>query len=176
MSVEHLIRNGHRRIFYICTNPQSVPQYDGYTLAMQENNIPLNRKLKIVLPKWDFVEHAGRQAMIEECLHRYLRFSNRPSAVFCYTNEVAAMFLTACLKAGIRVPEDLSIAAYEGATMPETGIYQIASAGPELEKTLRILLRKLSSRGKKSYSDYVFDVEMLEGNTVQNINPDQPKT
>ena len=170
MSVDYLIRNGHRRIFYICTNSLSVPQRDGYTLALQEYGIPLNRKLKIVLPKWDVAEHAERQKMIADCLRRYLRFSDRPTAVFCYTNEVAAMFLTACLKAGIRVPEDLSIAAYEGAAMPETGIYQIASAGPELEKTLRILLQKLSSRGKKSYSDFVFDMEMLEGNTVQNIN------
>ena len=108
--------------------------------------------------------------MIEECLRRYLRFSDRPSAVFCYTNEVAAMFLTACLRAGIRVPEDLSIASYEGAVMPETGIYQIASAGPKLEKTLRILLQRLSARGKKSFSDFVFDMEMLKGNTIRNIH------
>ena len=78
--------------------------------------------------------------------------------------------LTACLKAGIRVPEDLSIASYEGAVMPETGIYQIASAGPKLEKTLRILLQRLSARGKKSFSDFVFDMEMLKGNTIRNIH------
>ena len=171
MSVDHLIRNGHRRILCICTDPVTTPQRDGYTLSLQEHGIPLNRKLKIVLPKWDVSDRTGRQKMIEECLRRYLRFSDRPSAVFCYTNEVAAMFLTACLKAGIRVPEDLSIAAYEGATMPETGIYQITSAGPELEKTLRILLQRLSARGKKSYSDLVFDMEMLEGNTVRKIRP-----
>lgn len=170
LSVDYLIRNGHRRIFCICTNPLNVPQNDGYTLSLVEHGIPLNRKLKIILPKWDVSEYAERQKMIEECLRRYQRFSDRPSAVFCYTNEVAAMFLTACLKAGIRVPEDLSIAAYEGAAMPETGIYQITSTGPELEKTLRILLRRLSSRGKKSYSDFDFDMEMLEGNTVRNIN------
>ena len=169
MSVDHLIRNGHRRIAYLCTNPVNTPQRDGYTLALQEHGIALNRKLKIALPKWDVSGYAERQKMIEECLHRYLRFSDRPSAVFCYTNEVAAMFLTACLRAGLRIPEDLSIAAYEGAAMPETGIYQIASAGPELEKTLRILLQRLSARGKKSFSDFVFDMEMLEGNTIQNI-------
>ena len=83
------------------------------------------------------------------------------------------MFLTVCLKAGIRVPEDLSIAAYEGAAMPETGIYQITSVGPKLEKTLRILLQRLSSRREKTYRDFIFDMEMLEGNTVRNINSDK---
>ena len=173
ISVDHLIRNGHRRIFCICTNPLNQPQNDGYTLSLVEHGIPLNRKLKIILPKWDVSEYAERQKMIEECLRRYLRFSDRPSAVFCYTNEVAAMFLTACLKAGIRVPEDLSIAAYEGAAMPETGIYQITSVGPKLEKTLRILLQRLSSRREKTYRDFIFDMEMLEGNTVRNINSDK---
>ena len=173
MSVDHLIRNGHRRIAYLCTNPVNIPQRDGYTLSLREHGIPLNRKLKIALPKWDVSGHAERQKMIGECLQRYLRFSDRPSAVFCYTNEVAAMFLTACLRAGLRVPEDLSIAAYEGAAMPETGIYQITSAGPELEKTLRILLQRLSARGKKSYSDFLFDMELLEGNTIRNIQRDQ---
>ena len=169
MSVDYLIRNGHRRILYICTNHAITPKQDGYALSLRENGIPLNRKLKIALPEWDASDYAGRQKLIEECLRRYLRFSDRPSAVFCYTNEVAAMFLTACLKAGIRVPEELSIASYEGAVMPETGIYQIASAGPELEKTLRVLLRRLSARGKKSFSDFVFDIEMIKGNTIRNI-------
>lgn len=173
MSVDHLIRNGHRRIAYICTNPIDSPENDGYTLSLQENGIPVNRKLKFVLPKWDISEYAERQQMIEECIRRYLRFSDRPSAVFCYTNEVAAMFLTACLKVGLRVPEDLSIASYEGTTMPETGVYQIESAGPQMEKTLRILLQRLSSRGEKIYRDFTFDMEMLEGNTVRNINPNE---
>ena len=170
MSVEYLIRNGHRRILCISTNPLNIPEQDGYTQALLEHGIPLNRKLKIVLPKWDDSEHSERKKMIEECMRRYLKFSDRPSAVFCYTNEVASMFLTACLKSGIRVPEDLSIAAYEGAAMPETGIYQITSAGPKLEKTLRIMLQRLSSRKIKSYSNFTFDMEMLEGNTVQDIN------
>ena len=173
ISVDHLIRNGHRRIFCICTNPLNLPRNDGYTLSLVQHGIPLNRKLKIILPKWDVSEYAERQKMIEECLRRYQRFSDRPSAVFCYTNEVAAMFLTACLKAGIRVPEDLSIAAYEGAAMPETGIYQITSTGPALDKTLRILLQRLSNRGNKDFRDFVFDMEMLEGNTVRNINSDK---
>ena len=176
MSVDYLIRNGHRRILYICTNHASTPKRDGYSLSLQEHGIPLNRKLKIALPGWDASDYAGRQEMIGECLRRYLRLSDRPSAVFCYTNEVAAMFLTACLKAGIRVPEDLSIASYEGAVMPETGIYQIASAGPELEKTLRILLQRLSARGKKSFSDFVFDMEMLKGNTIRNIRRNNYRT
>lgn len=170
MSVEHLIRNGHRRILCISTNPLNIPEQDGYTQALLEHGIPLNRKLKIVLPKWDDSESSERKRMIEESVQRYLRFRDRPSAVFCYTNEVASMFLSACLKAGVRVPEDLSIAAYEGSAMPETGVYQITSAGPELTKTLRILLQRLSSRKIKTYSTFTFNIEMLEGNTVQNIN------
>jgi hypothetical protein len=54
--------------------------------------------------------------------------------------------------------------------MPETGVYQITSAGPELTKTLKLLLQRLSSRKIKTYSNFTFNIVMLEGNTVQNIN------
>ena len=79
------------------------------------------------------------------------------------------MFLTIALKNGLRVPEDVSITGCEGKYTSSHGIYQISSAGPELEPTLRILLERLQDRSRKEFVDIGFSMKLIKGNTVCKI-------
>lgn len=170
LSVEHLIKNGHTRIVHICT-AAATPDFnsDGYRQALQEHNIPFNRKLRFMLDRWDTSSREEQSMFIDDCMQRFLRFKDRPTAVFCHSNELAIMFISACLKAGLRIPEDLSVSAYEGKYASQLGIYQITSAGPELEPILRELLKRLANRHRTEFTDLFFEMKLIEGNTVRNI-------
>ncbi len=172
LSVEHLIKNGHRRIIHISSRAGAPPDItrDGYVQILQKYNIPFNSKLRFLLPEWDFVGHEEHELLIKKCFRRFMRFSDRPTAVFCHNNEIASMFLTMALKNGLRVPEDVSITGCEGKYTSSHGIYQICSAGPELEPTLRVLLERLQNRSRKEFADIAFSMKLIKGNTVCKID------
>ena len=173
LSVEHLIEKGHRRIMHISTQfTRTLPAgyRDGYRRALEKYNIPFNRHLRFAFAQWDLSDIAGKQKMIDSCIQRYLRFADRPTAVFCHTNEVAVMFLSACIKNNIRVPEELSIASYEGKYMTQFGGYEITTVGPDLDFSLRELMERLSGRKGNGPEDIKFEMHLSEGNTVRDIS------
>lgn len=176
LSVEHLISKGHSRIMHLSTqyNRRALAGCrDGYWMALEKHNIPFNRHLRFAFGKWDMADVAEKNNMINNCIQRYLRFANRPTAVFCHTNEVAAMFLSACIKNNIRVPEDLSIASYEGKYMTQFGGYDITTVGPDLDFSLRELMERLSGRKGNGPEDIKFEMHLIEGNTVRDLSSEK---
>ena len=171
LSVEYLVKNGHRRIIHISSREGAPPDLarDGYAQILQKYNIPFNSKLRFLLPEWDFVGQEEHEVLIKKCFRRFMRFSDRPTAVFCHNNEIASMFLAIALKNGLRVPEDVSITGCEGKYTSSQGIYQITSAGPELEPTLRTLLDRLQDRSRQDFVDIGFKMKLIKGNTVYKI-------
>ncbi len=173
LSMEYLIKKGHRRIMHISTQYlRGIPAgyRDGYRRALEKYNIPFNRHLRFSFVQWDISDIVEKQKMIDGCIQRYLRFADRPTAVFCHTNEVAAMFLSACIKNNIQVPEELSIASYEGKYMTQFGGYEITTVGPDLDVSLRELMERLSGRKGNGPEDIKFEMHLIEGNTVRNLS------
>lgn len=176
-SVEYLIKKGHRRIMHISTNyirNNSDSTCDGYRQVLEKHNIPFNRHLRFPFAQWDYADSAGKNDMINSCVQRYLRFAEPPTAVFCHSNEVATLLLSACLKNNIRVPEDLSIASYEGKYMSQFGVYKITSVGPDLDSSLRELMERLTGRKADGPRDVKFEMHLIEGNTVKDLSKSKP--
>ena len=72
------------------------------------------------------------------------------------------------------MPEELSIASYEGKYMTQFGGYEITTVGPDLDVSLRELMERLSRRKGSGPADIKFEMHLSEGNTVKDLSGNNP--
>lgn len=107
-ATKHLIELGHKRIAYIGDQfglHSDSERVHGYTQALEEYKIGVN-------PEWiargDGKPEGGRAAA-----EHLLALNDRPTAIFCYNDMSSLGLLQAAKSAGLRVPEDLSVVAFD---------------------------------------------------------------
>jgi DNA-binding LacI/PurR family transcriptional regulator len=142
LAAEHLLELGHRRFAFI------GPATDAHALRMHERGfVQALRAAGVSLPS-SWLRHAapgvggGLAAM-----RALLALPERPSAVFCANDMVAAGALKACLKAGVAVPDAMSIVGcddVEIARVVTPELTTVAIPARELgARAARLLLRQL---------------------------------
>ena len=108
-ATRHLLDLGHRRIACI-TGPSSsiTPSADrmpGYRQALEDMGIPFHEELVCL---GDFHARTGM-----EITEQLLKLPSPPTAIFACNDLMALGALRAVNKAGLRVPEDLSIVGFD---------------------------------------------------------------
>ncbi|GEM48320.1 LacI family DNA-binding transcriptional regulator [Deinococcus cellulosilyticus] len=110
LAVEHLLELGHRKIAHIAGSPQqpdAEARKQTYLNLLQAEGIE-------VKPSWivhgDFREQSGTLAMLQ-----LLESGERFSAVFCANDQMAYGAMLALYRAGLRVPEDVSLIGFDDA-------------------------------------------------------------
>ena len=105
----HLISLGHRRIAF---TPQpelretNLDRFAGYQQALEEAGIPYDERLVVPIP----VESQSRyQAVIS-----LFDMPAPPSAIFAFNDNVAIEALQTAKNRGLRVPDDIAIAGFDG--------------------------------------------------------------
>ncbi|MBD7956414.1 LacI family DNA-binding transcriptional regulator [Microbacterium sp. Sa4CUA7] len=104
----HLLALGHRRIGMIEAVPPSIPEWraeidrsEGFRAALARAGIPLDPALTVRIP-WD--SEAAALAM-----GKLLSAPEPPTAVFVHSDEMALAAIRTVRRAGLRVPEDVSV-------------------------------------------------------------------
>ncbi|MBY6048817.1 LacI family DNA-binding transcriptional regulator [Vannielia litorea] len=108
LAVQHLHDLGHRDIAHV-TGPA------GNVLTKARRAGMLAERARLGLPSrddWiirgDFSLASGRDAA-----HRIIAMKDRPSAVFCASDQVAFALMSTLMEAGLRVPEDISVIGFD---------------------------------------------------------------
>ncbi len=108
IATEHLIRNGHKHIGYICSSHNIEDAHDrreGYLEALRDNGIKV-REEYIEYGEPD--ENGGEQATVN------LLAKNIPmTAVATYNDYMAAGCMALLQENGIRIPEDMSVIGFD---------------------------------------------------------------
>jgi LacI family repressor for deo operon, udp, cdd, tsx, nupC, and nupG len=105
---EHLIGLGHRRIAHITgalSNVESQERLLGFREGVGAANLPAD---DVVVWEGAFSFDAGAAAA-----KKFLALVDRPSAVFCASDQLAIGFIKAVRDAGLSVPEDVSVAGFD---------------------------------------------------------------
>lgn len=105
---EHLLHLGHTRIGVIqgpTASPLTQQRLAGYQDALATAGVIFDASL---LVDGDFTLKAGYQAA-----QRLLQQANRPTALFCENDETAMGALQAVKQAGLRIPQDISVAGFD---------------------------------------------------------------
>ena len=131
--VNYLAELGHRDIATVTGHlrtPVGIERLDGYLKAMKTRGFPV---------KEHFVQrgdYSGPSA--KEPARRLLAHTDRPTAIFAASDEMAVTTIEVALGLGLRVPEDLSVVGFDDspiaafARVPLTTVWQPLSQVGEL--------------------------------------------
>ncbi|GAB2184827.1 LacI family DNA-binding transcriptional regulator [Roseibium sp. LAB1] len=114
LAVRHLYNLGHRKIAHI-----TGPEENVLTHARREGM--LTERARLELPareEWiirgDFSLNSGRMAG-----ERILKMNDRPTAVFCASDQVAFGLMSTLTASGLRVPDDISVVGFDDIELSE---------------------------------------------------------
>ncbi|MDX1417544.1 MAG: LacI family DNA-binding transcriptional regulator [Candidatus Promineifilaceae bacterium] len=105
----HLIEQGHQRIGFMPypeLRETNLDRMAGYRLALEEAGIPYDETL--LLPVTPEAE-SRRKA-----LHTLMDLPDPPTAIFAFHDYIAIEAMQAALDRGLRVPQDVAIAGFDG--------------------------------------------------------------
>lgn len=104
----HLARLGHRRIAFVRSHPDHramANRYTGFIDGMAAAGLRVSESLVV---EGDNTFESGI-----DCALRLLRSGNRPTAIFCANDHMAAGAIKAAHETGLSIPRDLSIAGFD---------------------------------------------------------------
>ena len=109
----YLIGLGHRKFGYIHGPPDhrsATLRYQGMVAALHDKGIPD----QVSETRGDFTFHSGI-----ECAHALISRADRPTAIVCANDDMAAGALLAIHRAGLSIPGDISITGFDDTPISE---------------------------------------------------------
>jgi LacI family repressor for deo operon, udp, cdd, tsx, nupC, and nupG len=105
LAVDHLAGLGHRDILHV-----SGPRDNVLAVERQEGLVATAaaRGMRATVHPGDFTMEAGAEAA-----RHWAALADRPSAVFCASDECALGFISECVHAGFDVPGDVSVVGFD---------------------------------------------------------------
>lgn len=169
--VEYLIGLGHRRIA-ILTEGNEEPsivrlRLDGYLDALKRHDIEVDNSLIKYVNKRIYTMENGYEttkALIES--------GAKFTALFCISDVLAVGALRALADAGIRVPEDVSVAGFDGQELAAFTVPRLTTIKQPLldisEETMRLLFDLIEE--KRGHKHLIFPGELIEAESTKKID------
>ncbi len=118
---EHLIKLGHERIAFVYDeglkdSTEVINRSKGFLGAIEEHGIPSDQAMLIPFD-FDFMEEQFddmKQATWYMNFCSVMTAKNRPTALFVCNDVLASSVYIVLKQLGLRIPEDISVAGYEG--------------------------------------------------------------
>ena len=157
---QHLIALGHRRIGFEQLPEVYETDHDrhaGYAQALEEAGIPYDPQLVISADTSD--EDYG-----ERSFYAFTALPEPPTAILFFTDPVAIKVLSLAKARGIRVPQDLSIAGYDGilsSGVTEPALTTVRQSTAEMGVLAVESLLKLITGGGGESQQHILPVELI---------------
>jgi LacI family transcriptional regulator len=138
-AAEHLLSLGHRRIAHAGGPPSfdcSHARLAGYSSALRQAGIKLDETL---ITHCAFSYDAGRQ-VASDLLDR----SDRPTAIFAASDEVALGVMEEARRRSIRIPEDLSVVGFDDTFVASRSAPPLTTVAQPLLEMGRVATRSLA--------------------------------
>ncbi|NLW86121.1 MAG: LacI family transcriptional regulator [Planctomycetes bacterium] len=140
MAVEHLIKNGRRKIAIIGYRKEGLfgDRYKGYRQALENAGLPFDSKLCVYQQPgfFNIGPHAILKLLADGC---------KFDALFCTSEPVAMKSLQDLAKAGLEVPKDVAIVAYDDTMLSEMAVPPLTSVREDGELLGHLAMQKLDA-------------------------------
>ncbi len=168
-AMEYLIGLGHRRIGFIGgrTDLQSaLRRFQGYKDGLCQANLPIEEEL---IQPGDYTHECGYVGA-----QKLLSLANPPTAIFAANDQSAIGVIHAAQKAGLRVPEDLSVMGFDN--IPEASYIGggLTTVDQFIDKMGYLAVQMLVDLQEKSPREnylHRVDTKLIIRNTCQALNP-----
>lgn len=177
--VKHLLALGHRRIAHITSMDWACTVAErraGYRRALEAAGIPFDSDLVVMATGESPAEERAAHAALVE---RLLSLPNPPTAVFAVNDVIADYFMSALRARGLRIPDDMSVAGFDGLErwMPTepflTSAYQPFERLGEL--AVKLLLHRIETGPTAAYQHLLLEAPLhIHGSTQALRNTGKP--
>ena len=167
-AVEYLINSGHKKIAMISGNANDkesgLYRINGYKKALSDNNLKIREELIV---EGNFKLQSGISSM-EKILNR----DSSITAVFAASDEMGVGAIKAIKKAGLRVPEDISVIGFDNNIISLASDPELSTISqPEEElgwKSMEMLYRVINGEKLEQKKIYL-DCELKKRASVSKI-------
>ncbi|TDL73619.1 LacI family transcriptional regulator [Rhodococcus qingshengii] len=163
----YLLEKGHRKIALI-TEPQRASgrlRLNGFKQSLIDEGVKLEDLLVI--------EAKSKIDEAKKATSQILNLENKPTAVFAFTDLIAAVFINEARKAGVSVPGDISIIGFDNtihAEISDPGLTTIEQPIAELARyTINQLLQSIEKPDLPAHR-IMLAPTLVERESVRNIN------
>ncbi|MEU7873970.1 LacI family DNA-binding transcriptional regulator [Dactylosporangium sp. NPDC049140] len=111
----------------------------GYQAALADAGLPADPALLAPADRWHRADGAA-------AMRALLDSGARPDAVFCFNDTLALGALRALHEAGLRVPEDVAVAGYDGIDDGRFSIPTLTTIEPDIERLATLAVELLAER------------------------------
>lgn len=147
-ATEHLVQGRHRRIAFIARSSMAIQtvelRYRGYLAALRAAGLPVDDRLVFIYPADKRV--GGWQQDLDRALELFLR-EQRPTAAFVQFDGLAMDVVRVASRAGLTVPEELSVVGFDDAPVAEAFMVPLTTVRQPLRQmgieAARLLLARL---------------------------------
>ena len=144
-AVKTLLETGHNHIGYV-SGPFEEPvngekKLDGYKRALAEAGMPFEEELVV---EGDYTYDSGIEAV-----EKLLTLSNRPTAIFVGTDEMALGVIHGAQDKGLQIPEDIEVVGFDNtrlATMVRPQLTTVVQPMYDIGAVAMRLLTKLMNK------------------------------
>lgn len=164
-AVKLLIQQGHRKIGMISGTLQDpnngFARYQGYKKALEDAGIPFSEDLVRI---GNYRYESGVEAM-----KYFLQLSERPTAIFAATDEMAIGAIHAIQDEGMTVPGDISVISVDNsrmASMVRPMLTTVAQPMYDIGAVSMRLLTKLMNKENVDMSKIVLPHELIQRKSV----------
>jgi LacI family transcriptional regulator len=159
----YLIDLGHRRIGYLTNSDEASSVRErvrGYRRALEEAGIPFRPE-----DVFTYMTQSGNSEVYEDGVARYFLELPEPATGVCTVNDVAAMALHAAfLRQGQRIPDDISVAGFDGWLERLPGGGYLTTAFQDFERigllAARLMLDRIESGRREPYRHILVDAPL----------------
>ncbi|MBQ3795644.1 MAG: LacI family DNA-binding transcriptional regulator [Butyrivibrio sp.] len=169
--VEYLIGLGHKKIA-ILTEGNDEPsivqlRLEGYIDALKKHDIEVDKSLIKYVDKRIYTMKNGY-----ETTKALIDSGAKFTALFCISDVLAVGALRALADAGLKVPEDVSVAGFDGQELSEYTIPRLTTIKQPLsdisEETMSLLFDLIEE--KRGHKHLVFPSELVVGQSTRELD------
>jgi len=153
----HLLFQGHIRIGFIAGPSyarNAVERLSGFRRAVKEAGA-----LPMVV-KGDFSAESGRHAVRD-----LIKAANPPTAIIAVNDAIAVGTLEALMELGLRVPDDMSLAGFDGVHLAQSPLLHLTTVDQHIhnmgQRAVEVLLQQLAGSPDGSPVQEVLPTQLL---------------
>lgn len=162
--VDYLLELGHRQIAMIVAEAEGESvgklRLEGYADAFKEKNLPVNEKL--IFHTDENIGHFDIENGYVTA-KKLIASGERFTAVYAVSDTLAIGATRALVDAGYRIPEDISVAGYDGIQIGQYLVPSLTTMRQPVEEIARASIKLLFDiiSGKKTHQHVNYEAELI---------------
>lgn len=170
--MEYLVSLGHRKIAILLAKKEDVGvgylRFNGYKQVLKRHNIPINWNLVVYSEgNGDFFSMENGYTLTKKLIESGEKFT----AIFAISDRMAIGAIKALAENGMTVPDDVSVAGFDGLDIAHFYNPSITTIKQPVEDMARETIKQLFMliNGKTTNKHMIFEGEIVEGESTRRI-------